>query len=95
MILIKHLTDCQCIECPSDWLSFGDYCYKRTSTGTYDSSAAECRDMGGLVAVPHSAQENEFLVNIGDGEQVWINCNDKENEGAYPFLDCISETLKQ
>ena len=93
---LKHPTATFCIECPAGWTSFGEYCYKPTTNNvskTYYVNAAECREMGARVAAPHSAEENEFLVKIANGTDVWISCSDEVKEGAYSFLAVISETL--
>ena len=44
----------------------------------------ECRNLGGVLGVPSSDQENEFIVTlIPKDENVWLNCNDLDVEGNW------------
>ncbi|XP_033639091.1 perlucin-like protein [Asterias rubens] len=49
---------------------------------TWADARDECINLGGVLAVPSSDQENEFNLQLSD-EIVWINCNDREVEGRW------------
>ena len=72
-------------SCPESWHYWGVSCYKITETKfTWSDAKDECRNMGGVLAVPSSDPENEFIVSlIPKAEGLWLDCNDKETEGTW------------
>ena len=71
-------------RCPPEWTPFGAACYKVIGEGsnTLDGARDQCSDMGSVLVAPHSAEENEFLVElVGDGERFWINCKRQQDSG--------------
>ena len=72
--------DSSCLE---SWHVWGISCYKITEKAfTWSDARDECIDLGGVLAVPSSDQENEFTAQLSN-EIVWIDCNDREVEGRW------------
>ncbi|XP_033639098.1 perlucin-like protein [Asterias rubens] len=70
-------------SCPESWHYWGNSCYQITETAfTWSDAKRECRNMGGVLGVPSSDEENEFIGQLADGV-VWIDCNDLEEEGRW------------
>ena len=72
--------------CPPEWHHWGTSCYLATQTNfTWWSARAECAKLGGILAVPSSLEENDFIVDdvIPDGERALIDCNDQATEGTW------------
>ena len=72
-------------SCPESWHYWGNSCYKITETRfSWSDARDECRNLGGVLAVPSSDQENEVIVNwVPDDSNVWIDCNDQEVRGIW------------
>ena len=70
-------------SCPESWHYWGNSCYMVTETRfTWADARDECINLGGVLAVPSSDQENEFIGQLTDG-RVWIDCNDIQKEGMW------------
>ena len=70
-------------SCPESWHYWGNSCYMVTETRfTWADARDECINLGGVLAVPSSDQENEFTAQLSN-EIVWIDCNDREVEGRW------------
>ena len=72
-------------SCPESWHYWGNSCYRVTETiFTWFKARDECRKLGGVLGVPSSNQEREFIAQLipTDG-MVWIDCNDLEVEGRW------------
>ena len=71
--------------CPASWHHWGNSCYRVTdSSFPWSSARDECIKFGGILAVPRSLEENDFIVTlIPDGKNSWIDCNDLETEGIW------------
>ncbi|XP_071796328.1 C-type mannose receptor 2-like [Asterias amurensis] len=73
-------------SCPVSWHYWGNSCYKITETRfSWSDARDECRNLGGVLGVPSSYQENEFiLLQLSQTKgMVWIDCNDLEVEGIW------------
>ena len=71
--------------CPTSWHHWGTSCYRVTEASfPWASARDECRKSGGILAVPGSTQENDFIVTLVP-DSVWIDCNDIEKDGVW---DC-------
>lgn len=79
--------------CPEPWHHWGSSCYMITeSTRSWLKAREECINLGGVLAVPSSIQENDFIVElIPENEAVWIDCNDREVEGTW---ECQEDNVK-
>ncbi|XP_038044985.1 CD209 antigen-like protein E [Patiria miniata] len=80
---------CDCVPkcCPSKWLFWRRSCYRLISPASWEASRSTCDEMGGLIAAPHSHEENEFIARMAQIEKhnyrLWIGCNDREAEGEW------------
>merc|ERR1712227_510952 len=65
------------VSCPSGWTEFDENCYKFYSSDRswYESDAA-CLVEGATLASVHSVQEDNFLMDLSNGNTYWI--------GGYP-----------
>ena len=72
-------------SCPESWHYWGTSCYMVTGTKfAWSEARDECRNMGGVLAVPSSDQEHDVIVNLMlENTNVWIDCNDLEVEGTW------------
>ena len=72
-------------SCPASWHHWGNSCYRVTdSSFPWSSARDECIKLAGILAVPRSLEENDFIVTlIPDGKNAWINCNDLDTEGIW------------
>ncbi|XP_033635552.1 perlucin-like protein [Asterias rubens] len=72
-------------SCPESWHYWGNSCYRVTEkTFTWADAKDECRNLGGVLGVPSSDQENEFTVQLIPLDQaVWLDCNDQDVEGRW------------
>ncbi|XP_033635551.1 alpha-N-acetylgalactosamine-specific lectin-like [Asterias rubens] len=72
-------------SCPESWHYWGNSCYMITETTfTWADAKDECRNLGGVLGVPSSDQENEFILQlVKHKEPVWLDCNDQEVEGNW------------
>ena len=72
-------------SCPESWHYWGNSCYVVTETRfTWSDAKRECRNLGGVLGVPSSDQENYFIVNfMPEDSIVWLDCNDLEVEGRW------------
>ncbi|XP_038059037.1 C-type lectin domain family 6 member A-like [Patiria miniata] len=66
------------VYCPPLWIPWGSSCYRLTGQGaSWDEGQASCRDMGAVMAAPHSEQENTFMAtttkNAGPS-WLWVGC---------------------
>ena len=73
--------------CPSTWIQWEGNCYKATGQAlTYTQAREECVQMGGMMVVPQSDSETQFLLQFMPGEAgvlgswIWIDCNDMQIE---------------
>ncbi|XP_038052089.1 C-type lectin domain family 6 member A-like [Patiria miniata] len=71
--------------CPAPWRQWGNSCYSLTeSLVKWDKARDACGNMGGVLAVPRSLQENDFIQTfIAASLNVWIDCNDITTEGRW------------
>ena len=76
--------------CPSTWIQWEGNCYKATGQAlTYTQAREECVQMGGMMVVPQSDSETQFLLQFmpeaaGEwGSWILIDCNDIQVEGKY------------
>ena len=79
--------------CPSTWIQWKGNCYKATDQAlNYTQAMEECVQMGGMMVVPQSDSETQFLLQFmpeAAGElqsRIWIDCNDMQVEGQSRFL---------
>ena len=72
-------------SCPESWHYLDNSCYRITDTTfTWADARDECRQLGGVLGVPSSDQENEFVRQlIPTGGTVWLDCNDIDVEGNW------------
>ena len=80
-------------SCPASWHHWGNSCYRVTdSSFPWSSARDECIKLGGILAIPRSLEENEFVVTlIPDGKNAWIDCNDLETEGIW---ECREDNME-
>ena len=78
------------IGCPSTWIQWEGNCYKPTGQAlTWDLAREECVQMGGMMVVPQSDSETQFLLQFMPeaagvfGSWILIDCNDIQVEGKY------------
>ena len=76
--------------CPSTWIQWEGNCYKATGQAlTYTQAREECVQMGGMMVVPQSDSETQFLLQFMpgaagvEGSWIWIDCNDIQVDGKY------------
>ena len=74
--------------CPSTWIQWGGNCYKSTGQAlNWTQSKEECVQMGGIMVVPQSERETQFLLQFMPAEAgawgawIWIDCNDIQVQG--------------
>ncbi|XP_030614163.1 CD209 antigen-like protein E [Archocentrus centrarchus] len=73
--------------CPAGWRMFSCSCYRLSeSSGSWDQSRKDCRDNGADLVVIESPEEQTFVSTI-TSEPTWIGLNDKEQEGAWKWVD--------
>ena len=79
--------------CPASWHHWGNSCYMVTdSSFPWSSARDECIKFGGILAVPRSLEENDFIATlIPDGKNAWIDCNDLETEGIWECREANME----
>ncbi|XP_071801390.1 perlucin-like protein [Asterias amurensis] len=72
-------------SCPEHWHYWGISCYKITEMRfTWADARDECRNLGGVLGVPSSDPEHEFIAQlIPTGGTVWLDCNDIYVEGNW------------
>ncbi|XP_071796330.1 C-type mannose receptor 2-like [Asterias amurensis] len=70
---------------PGSRYYLGNSWYRATETGfPWFEARDECRKLGGVLAAPSSAQENEFIAHQMPPEGIlWIDCNDLDVEGRW------------
>ena len=84
LVTFTALLDSYCIRVvkSQDQHYWGISCYKISETKfTWSDARDECKNLGCVLAVPSSDQENEFAAQLSDGV-VWIDCNDQEVGGG-------------
>jgi len=67
------------LQCKADWTEFQGHCYKFSGTSNsyyWTSSDAICLGEGGRLASVHSAEEDQFLQSLANGNNYWM--------GGYP-----------
>ena len=65
------------VSCPSGWEEFDQNCYKLySSTRDWYEADAACLVEGATLASVHSVQEDNFLMDLSNGNTYWI--------GGYP-----------
>ena len=76
--------------CPSTWIQWAGHCYKATGQAlNWQQAREECVQMGGIMVVPQSERETQFLlqfmpVEAGELEaRIWIDCNDIQVQGLF------------
>ncbi len=73
--------------CPSEWVMFGESCYKSLMEKmNFNFAVINCIAMGGRVAVPTSLTEHQFIwemVNKVAEGAVYIGCTDMTEEGKW------------
>ena len=72
--------------CPSTWIQWEGNCYKATGQAlTYTQAREECVQMGGMMVVPQSDSETQFLLQLvpeaSEQDRFWIDCDDLQEEG--------------
>ena len=73
------------MHCPRQH-QWGASCYLETeSKFPWSSARDECAKLGGILAVPQSQEENDFIVDyvISANSTAWIDCTDKQTEGVW------------
>ncbi|XP_022090738.1 P-selectin-like [Acanthaster planci] len=74
-------------SCPPSWQPWGDSCYRFTDErADWDQSKLACQAIGGMMGVPHSQEEIEFMMQMARRESIthfWIGCSDTEKEGTW------------
>ncbi|XP_038058758.1 asialoglycoprotein receptor 2-like [Patiria miniata] len=77
--------------CPPPWIQWGGKCYRAIMNPlTWAEAKDECIKMGGVLAVPQSQEETDFLMRLVP-TRFWINCNNFEEEGIWKCLDLTDE----
>ena len=66
---------------------FNGYCYQRQAKKTYNGARADCSSKSGIIAVPNTRTENNFLATTmnPDGVHTWIGY-DQENSWLWEDL---------
>ena len=83
---------------PSQFALSDDYKYYDSAWGkkfykvytdkmNWSSARAQCESDGAMLAIPSSAEENQFIADLGQGNQVWIGVTDIDEEGKYVGVD--------
>ncbi|XP_033627342.1 C-type lectin domain family 4 member M-like [Asterias rubens] len=77
--------------CPSAWTLWDGNCYKATPDELdWFGARAQCEGIiGGKMATPKSLQESLFMGTLA--LNVWINCNDIQQEGTWNCTDGVTE----
>ncbi|XP_022111723.1 perlucin-like protein [Acanthaster planci] len=74
-------------SCPPSWQPWGGYCYRFTDEkADWNQSKLACQAIGGVMGVPYSPEENEFMMQMARKENIthfWIGCSDTEKEGTW------------
>ena len=68
-------------RCLSTWHQWNGMCYYVTQPLQWSAAKQECIKMGGVMVVPQSEEEAEFLMTLE--LPFWIGCNDLQTEGLY------------
>ncbi|XP_038068732.1 alpha-N-acetylgalactosamine-specific lectin-like [Patiria miniata] len=82
---------CACFyaeACKPGQQRFGGSCYQLLNESmTWDQGDAACSEMGAVLAVPDSLEEHQFIWEMFTGivtvGNLWIGCNDREEEGKW------------
>ncbi|XP_071801391.1 uncharacterized protein [Asterias amurensis] len=71
-------------SCPESWHYWGNSCYNISETTfTWADAKDECRNLGGVLGVPSSDPEHEFIAQlIPTGGTVWLDCTDIDVGGT-------------
>ena len=65
------------LQCKADWTEFQGHCYKYFGSSAYWTTAdVNCLGEGGRLASVHSAEEDQFLQSLANGNNYWM--------GGYP-----------
>ncbi|XP_038068731.1 perlucin-like [Patiria miniata] len=91
LIRLSGFIICACFyaeACQPVQETFGGSCYQLlTETMTWDQGDAACSEMGAALAVPDSLEEHQFIWEMFTGivtvGNLWIGCNDREEEGKW------------
>ncbi|XP_022092440.1 perlucin-like protein [Acanthaster planci] len=73
--------------CPADWMNWESFCYYQMSEWmTWFAADTACKELGGLIVVPQSPEENSFLRGFGI-KYIWLGCYDWQEEGQWVCLE--------
>lgn len=76
------------INCKAGWQEWNQACYKVSTDQTQFSNALTlCKQHGANLASIHSPQENEFVLNLSGGKDVFIGLSDTAIEGTFVWSD--------
>ncbi|XP_038066550.1 uncharacterized protein LOC119736605 [Patiria miniata] len=79
---------CACFHaeaCQPGQQRFEGFCYQLLNESmTWDQGDAACLEMGTALVIPESMDEQNFIYKMyGKKKDLWIGCNDKEQEGKW------------
>ena len=61
---------------------------------SYNDATNHCKSIGGYVAIIRSAEDNEYVKNVSNGQEVWIGVNDIKQEGKWVNSDEVTPVTK-
>ncbi|XP_063401463.1 C-type mannose receptor 2-like [Mytilus trossulus] len=75
-------------ECPSNWKTFDNWCYKEFSERRLWFQAREyCRSIGTDLVSVHNEKENNFLITNFTQTSSWIGLSNLHNNAKYVWSD--------
>ncbi|KAK7933324.1 hypothetical protein WMY93_004220 [Mugilogobius chulae] len=80
-------------SCADDWTRFGSRCFKYIQeTKTWIDAEKSCQTLGANLASIHSAEENDFILDMiqketGARTRTWIGGSDAAKEGIWLWTD--------
>ncbi|CAG2208820.1 CD206 [Mytilus edulis] len=75
-------------ECPNDWKTFDNWCYKEFSERrTWFQARDYCRSIGTDLVSVHNERESNFLNNNFTQTFMWIGLSNFHNNGRYLWSD--------
>lgn len=92
-----HKNKASVIEKPEDYNLPNDYTFASNQWGnsfykvyrsmTFTAAIAQCKSDGASLAFPRSEAENDFIVGLIPGQNIWIGINDIDQEGKFVSID--------
>jgi hypothetical protein len=73
---------------PADAASFGGHKYKVYDQDvSWHEAKKHCEKLGGHLATVASKEEHEFIMDLADGQYVYLGATDEKEEGKWVWVD--------